>query len=197
MKDKLKNIKRTCIINIAFLLVLFIMVPYFNFIYVSHSDQLLKKYFNFIATVPKGVLVIFTKPNLPNEFLIFGLPYIALVTLEGAIIISGVFYIHNQKRTINFNNKMLLIGTVFIISFLFSACLLFSLSEYYYDLFTESCRSLRGGYNCPEFVKNIQDMFHKNIPNRNAIVKLLINLATGPGTNNKYTLPWIGLNAVW
>ncbi|MFJ1522052.1 polypeptide chain release factor methylase [Spiroplasma sp. ald] len=196
MEDKLKNIKRTRIISIAFLLVLFIMVPYFTFIYVSHSGQLLKKYFNFIATVPKDVLTTFTTPNLPNEFLIFGLPYIALGTLAGAII-SSVFYIHHQKRTVNFINRMLLIGTVFIISFLFSACLLFSLAEYYYDLFTEWCRSLRGGYTGPEFVKNIQDMIHKDIPNRDAIVKALINLATGPETNNKYPLTWIGLNAIW
>lgn len=107
------------------------------------------------------------------------------------------FYIHNQKRTINFNNRMLLIGRFFIISFLFSACLLFSLAEYYYDLFTEWCRSLRGDYTGPEFVKNIQDMINKDIPNQNAIVKELINLATGPGTNNKYPLTWIGLNDIW
>ncbi|WP_425380086.1 polypeptide chain release factor methylase [Spiroplasma endosymbiont of Stenodema calcarata] len=196
MDDKIKRIKRIRIISIAFLVVLFIMMPYFVFIVVSHSDNILKNFFTFIETTPKNVLETFTASNLPNRFLIFGLPYIALATLAGAII-STVFYIYYQKRTINFNNRMLLIGTISITSFIFMTCLLFSFAEYYYDLFTEWCRSLKGGYTGPDYIENIKNMIKPGIQNRDAIIQALINLATGVGTKNPYPFTWIGINAIW
>ncbi|WP_374695803.1 polypeptide chain release factor methylase [Spiroplasma endosymbiont of Polydrusus formosus] len=196
MENKAKNIKRTGIIIIAFLVVLFIMVPYFTFIFVSHSDKILKEYLVFIKKTPKDVLELFTTPHLPNEVLIFNLPYVALGTLLGSII-SSVFYIHYQSRSINFNNRMLLIGIVVIISFLFVACLLFSFAEYYYDLFTEWCRSLRGANTRQDYIKNIENIIPNNVLNRTEIVNTLINLATGSGTKHEYPLTWIGLNAVW
>ncbi|MBH8622773.1 MULTISPECIES: polypeptide chain release factor methylase [Spiroplasma] len=196
MDDKIKKIKRIRIISIAFLVVLFIMMPYFVFIVVSHNDDILKNFFAFTETTPKEVLETFTTSNLPNRFLIFGLPYIALGTLAGAII-STVFYIYYQKRTINFNNRMLLIGTITITSFIFITCLLFSFAEYYYDLFTEWCRSLKGGYTGPDYIENINNMIKPGAPNRDAIIEVLINLATGSGTQNPYPLAWIGINVIW
>ncbi|WHQ37592.1 polypeptide chain release factor methylase [Spiroplasma sp. SV19] len=196
MDNKIKNIKRIRIISIAFLLVLFIMMPYFAFIVISHRDSILKNFFVFIETTPKDVLETFTTSDLPNRFLIFGLPYFALATLVCAII-STVFYIYYQKRTINFNNRMLLIGTITITSFIFITCLLFSFAEYYYDLFTEWCRSLKGGYNGPDYIENIKNMIKPGIPNRDAIINALINLATGSGTKNPYPFTWIGINVIW
>lgn len=196
MENKVKNIKRARIVSVAFLIILFIMIPYFTFIFVSHSDKILKEYFYFIKKTPKYILETFTTSNLPNEFLIFNLSYIALGTFACAII-SGIFYIHNKKQTINFNNKMLLIETIIIISFLFSTCLLFSFAEYYYDFFTEWCHSLKGDYNGSDYIKNIKNIICTDIVNHEEIIKTLINLATGAGTKHPYPLTWIDINVIW
>ncbi|AGM25633.1 putative polypeptide chain release factor methylase [Spiroplasma syrphidicola EA-1] len=197
MDTKIRNAKKWKLIVKAYLLVLAVMIPFFIFMYVSHTNSVLKNYFNFIEETPNEILNIFTTSKLPGRLEIFSFSYVALAITCASFFLPGFYLAAYDVRNNRGNNKMILVGTLSIIVFLFVASFMFSMSEYAYDKVYEWCHSLRGGYNGPEFVQNIENMIPTDLPGRDALIQKLANLATGPGTNNVYPLRWMGVNTVW
>ena len=195
--NETKNAKKWKMIFTAFAVVLAIMVPYFIFIFVSHSDNVLKEYFQFLKEVPIVSLQTFTNPTLPSKLYILVFPYIAFGLL-GVAILFACFYAGFHHRIIYFRKKLFLISIILILGLLFASCLLFSFAEYQYGIFNAWCKSIKGGSDkFNEILAHIDSLVPTTLPNRDQVIDHLINLATGTGTHNPYPFVWIGIKTIW